>query len=317
MDLRGVVCIVSGCVMARYSAIGCRCQLLDAVGAHRFVGSLFGCEGIALGWQRYGELGALALLRCHLDSAMVHVDNTLCEVESDAGAYIGYSFDVASLIESAEQMRQILLGNARARVAHCYNGMSVVGMGSNGHHSALRCVLDGVRHEIAHHLLHLFRVEPHKHLVGHFNLQRDVLAQCILGVECGSVAQQSRHVGVACVYVGVTLLLLTEVEQFGDEAAQLVAVTVDARQLVACVARALHFLYQRVSQADYHRERSAYLVRHVKEEAQFRLVLLLNVSYALFLKFERFGEAYAVAVFEREPPNGSTDTHYIYNIRPP
>ena len=100
----------------------------------------------------------------------MHVDNALGEVQTDAGADVGNSLDVASLIESAEQMWQILLGNARTVVANRYYSLRVIGICRNSHHSALRSVLDGVGYEIAHHLLHLFRVEPHRQLVGHINL---------------------------------------------------------------------------------------------------------------------------------------------------
>ena len=119
---------------------------------------------------------------------MMHVDNALGEVQSDAGADISHGLDVASLIESAEQMRQILLGNARTVVANCYHSLSIVGLRCYSHHTALRSVLDGVGYEIAHHLLHLFRVELHRQLVGHIDLQSDVLAQCVLGEEGDCVA---------------------------------------------------------------------------------------------------------------------------------
>ena len=247
----------------------------------------------------------------------MHVDNALGEVQSYAGTDVSHSLDVASLIESAEQMRQIILGNARTVVANCYHSLSIVGLRCYSHHTALRSVLDGVGYEIAHHLLHLFRVEPHRQLVGHVDLQSDVFAQCVLGEEGGCVAQQSRHVGMAGMYMGVTLLLFAEVEQFGYEAAQLATVAIYAHQLVARVACTRHFLNERVGETDDYCEWSAYLVRHIEEEAQLRLVLFLDVAYTLFLKLERFCQAYAVAVFAREPPYGCTHTHYIYNISPP
>ena len=121
---------------------------------------------------------------------------------------------------------------------------------------------------------------------------------CGRDADARRIAQQSRHVGMACVDMCVSLLLFAEVEQFGYEAAQLVAVAVDACQLVARVACARYLLDERVGETYDYRERSAYLVRHVEEEAQLRLVLFLDVAYTLLFMNEVFtSRAFFVSLY--------------------
>jgi hypothetical protein len=92
-------------------------------GAHRGRGAARGPD--AIGWKvrraarnAHHERGALAELALHCDRAAVELDQLLHQREADAAAFVAAAAHPLDAVEPLERARQLLRGNACARILH-------------------------------------------------------------------------------------------------------------------------------------------------------------------------------------------------------
>ena len=208
-----------------------------------------------------------------------------------------------NLIEPGKDVLQLVGRNALAGIGDRQRHLVPPGivLYRHGDSSALRRMLERVRHEVVDHFLHLPLVEPHHHRRGCLHTKRYVFCRRIILEKKDSLIDEPCEVLLPDEEAGLTLLLLTEVEKLGEQAAELHAVTIDAKEHVAKVGREVALFQKVLGQADNDGQRRADLVRHIGEEAELRLVLRLDIAHVLLLILERLCHPDAVAVVAEKP----------------
>ena len=269
-----------------------RLRLFGLPHVFALLADLLGTELTVAQLQADDEAAALAQFAFYANGAVVQLYDALrqCQTDACSGA-AARAVRLFGLIETVEYLVRLLGVDAASGVRNADHGFVALGGDAEGDGVFGLRVLDGVREEVVHHLLHLLLVVPHFEAVGVFLEQEvDLLAVGVLHENQVVLVEEVHDVVRADLHLHVPLLLLAEVEQLGDELAQLYAVLVDAQYLVVDGGREVLQLHQRLHLRDDERERRAELVRDVGEEAQLRLVQGLYVLYVLLLVLERFAQ---------------------------
>ena len=147
-------------------------------------------------------------------------------------------------------------------------------------------MLDGIGQQIVDNLLHLFLVVPHFKTVGFFvEVEVDLFGAGIFQEQQVVFVQELDDIVRGSLYLHVALFLLAEVEQFGNQLAQLQAVFVDTQYLIVDIRSKVLHLQQCFYLGYNQRKRSTEFVRYIGKEAQFVLVqgfYVLNVFLFVF-----------------------------------
>ena len=131
-------------------------------------------------------------------------------------------------------MLQLIGRNAFASIGNRQHHLVAGGMviHRHGDGSALRRMLERIRHKVVDHFLHLPFIEPHHERCRQLHAKSYIFCRRIILEKENRLVDEAREVLLPDKEAGLSLLLLTEVEQLGEQAAELQAVAVDTKEHV-------------------------------------------------------------------------------------
>ena len=258
----------------------------------------------------------MSYCRLYADGALVHVDNTLDDAQSDASArlMVGvYARLVLRLEEGLEDTRQVFLPYAYAVVAHLDDELIIVGIGCAAQFNAALCKLVGIGKQVADDLGDALAVDDGSKALrridsgelfsalfeGWFKAFANGVEQLIDVVRCE-------------VHDETMLLYLAEVEQLVDKLKQSVGIAVNDVKLLV-VDGILQFLQW----SDYQRYWCAYLVSHHCEERQSRFAVLFLLLFVHALQLKQVFLLGSLQFHVDIIPNGTNDNQQVKHLGPP
>ncbi len=228
------------------------------------------CLLVAYG-QRQVERGALAHGALHAHSAVQRAHNLLhqCQPYSRSAR----ARFLIGLVERLEEVRNIVLGNAYARVGHVdAQVFPALAVHYHAHAAILRSEFQCVRYQIAHHLAHVVGHEVGLKVgIPRHELQFDVSLLGIFPESLHRHLQVGGYVAVAPFGRADGRLHLRYVQQLVDEREQPLSLPLYGFPRAVCRVCRDRWLLQVLAQPQYYGERRAKLVRHVGEEVLPRL----------------------------------------------
>ena len=200
----------------------------------RFLNSLYNLLRREVGVakrQRHREDGAAMTIGAvmGLNSAVMHVDNHLAEVQADARTLDVQALGVASLIETVEDVLQAVLVEPDAVVGDTEHGVLAV-VGQTDHHLAvLGGVLERVGQEVGDNLVELATVYPDVKLLQTAVIEAEVEVT-VLGAELvhlTDAADKGYQLRLLTMQMHLLLVNLTDIQNLVHKVEDTLRVTLD------------------------------------------------------------------------------------------
>ena len=197
----------------------------------------------------------------------MQLDQIRDQREADAGALVGAAPGALDAMKALEDARQLVLGNARARVAHRQLDPSVSDRAQADPDAALEGELEGIRQQIEQDALPHLRIDEGAFDDGFaFDREHQPCAFDRGAKGAREIGREPRQVDLAIGRADAACLDASEVEQRVDQAQEPQLIVVDRGQLLTGERAARG---QRILRGCQHqRERRAKLVAHVAEEGR-------------------------------------------------
>ena len=180
------------------------------------------------------EAATFAEFAFYLDSAVVQFDNSFGQSQSDAGANAGgKAIHLFRLIEAVEYLIYLFGVDAATGISHTDDGFVTFGGDVKGYGIFCLGVLDGIGQEVVYNFLHLFLVVPYfKAFAIFLEFEIDLLAAGIFHKNKVVLIEEMHNIVRTDFYLHMSLFLFTEVEEFGNQFAQLDTILVNTQYLI-------------------------------------------------------------------------------------
>ena len=217
-----------------------------------------------------------------------------------------------ALIETLEDLIQLILGNLLATVAYSNGGMLVVVGEADAYLATCGSELKGIREDIHDDLVEIGTVDPYRQFIGVVVVdQADTLCFRLSFEEHVDILNEGDEVRLRHTQLHLSLVNLTEIHHLIDQAEDTLGITTDG--LVDTLLLGILFvLDERQQGRDDQRHRRTDLVTHVHEEAHLGLTQFLSVQ--VFLQAET--RLFTMAAIGVILPEEETDDHGIEEIGP-
>ena len=148
---------------------------------------------------------------------MMHVDNHLAEIQSDAGAINMHAARVIALIEAVEHMLEAIVVETYTRIHDTEADILVIVSEPNLHLTTLITILESIGKQIGEHLIELVTVYPYIELL---TIRREYeLNIALLGIELKHLTDAlgiADNIGELTMQLHLLLVNLTHIKYLVD-----------------------------------------------------------------------------------------------------
>ena len=263
--------------------------------------------------QRDGHHELAALLQVmRLDRTMMELHKRARQVESDASTHVTVVHGRGTLIETLEDLLELLFGDLLAVVADGDMSLLVVVRQADHDLTTRRRELKGVGEDIDDDLIKLLAIDPDTEIVDIVLIfERHLLGGGLMLEEGVDIGDEGHEIGLRHAHHHLSLVNLTEVHHLIDQTQDALGVTTDG--LIDTLAMRIGLvLDQREQGCHDERHRCTDLMTDVHEEAQLSLAQLLGMDMLLHAT----ACLLPAAAPQDNLPEDGTDNEHIDEVSP-
>ena len=246
------------------------------------------------------------------DSAMVEFYQRACQIKADTGACLLIIIGGGRLIESFEDLVELVLGNLFAIIRDRNGGILGIVSETDAYFPARRRIFEGVGEHIHHHLIEVGTVDPHWQGIC-IVIERQLDSLCLgLRLEEGiDIFDEGNQVSLAHAHLHLSLVDLPEVHHLVDETQDALRIATDG--LIDALALRIVLMLdegKQWSEDECHRRTDIVTDIHKETETGFTHLLGMNMS------LEAQAVLLTMTTVEQILPDEKTNNQRIEEISP-